>query len=262
MPRGPAPAPARPHLTSTVHLPEEPRLRWRGGGGGRAGTSPRPQLVGGSPPPPPRDGSRLSELGGHVLGRPSQRPVPSLPPAVESLRQLMLWRLLPGHTTEPLAAGAPEDDLTPTASASVASHPWDPGSPGRAPTGGEGDSTQLPGPEGAAATCSLEHLPPRTRHSGIWEPPELDSAPEEEASGSEAASSYQVVRKGKTNGGRPASATPLARAGGCFPPPAPEPRRGPRVPGRGACGRPTRASGLDSRGTRACVTSAQTRSRR
>ncbi|ELK02715.1 Rho guanine nucleotide exchange factor 11 [Pteropus alecto] len=125
---------------------------------------------------------------------------------VESLRQLMLWRLLPGHATEPQAAGAPEDDLTPTASASVTSHPWDPGSPGQAPTGDEGDNTQLPGPEGAqakhgaAAICSLEHLPPRTRHSGVWEPPELDSAPEEEASGSEAARSYQVVRKAEVAG--------------------------------------------------------------
>lgn len=49
------------------------------------------------------------------------------------------------------------------------------------------------------ALCSLERLPPRARNSGIWESPELDRNPEEEASGTEAAGSYKVVRKGKTN---------------------------------------------------------------
>lgn len=127
---------------------------------------------------------------------------------VENLRHLILCGRLPGHPREPQAAGEPEDDLTPTPSVvSITSHPWDPGSPGRAPTGGEGESTQLPGPEGGQpeqedmAVCSLDHLPPRTRNSGIWEPPELDRNPEEEAPSTEAAGSYKVVRKGKINRG-------------------------------------------------------------
>lgn len=180
---------------------------------------------------------------------------------VESLRQLMLWRLLPGHATEPQAAGAPEDDLTPTAPASVASHPWDAGSPGRAPAGGEGASTQLPGPEGAqakqgaAAICSLEHLPPRTRHSGVWEPPELDSTPEEEASGPEAARSYQVVRKGKTNGGPPwASDAAFPGWGWVFCTPLPPPHPGATLraarPGQGGLWVAPRGWGPDSRGAR------------
>ncbi|XP_054567540.1 rho guanine nucleotide exchange factor 11 isoform X3 [Eptesicus fuscus] len=122
---------------------------------------------------------------------------------VEILRHLILRGRLPSHPREPQAAGEPEDDLTPTPSVvSITSHPWDPGSPGRAPTGGEGENSQLPGPEGGqaeqedAALCSLEHLPPRTRNSGIWEPPELGRSPEEEASSTEAAGSYKVVRKG------------------------------------------------------------------
>lgn len=138
-------------------------------------------------------------------------PVPGKPPpcfpAVENLRHLILWGLLPGHPREPQAAGEPEDDLTPTPSVvSISSHPWDPGSPRRAPAGGEGESTQLPGPEGGqpeqedVALCSLAHLPPRTRNSGIWESPELDGNPEEEASSTEAAGSYRVVRKGKELG--------------------------------------------------------------
>lgn len=122
---------------------------------------------------------------------------------VENLRHLILWSLLPGHPREPQAAGEPEDDLTPTPSVvSISSHRWDPGSPGRAPAGGEGESAQLPGPEGGqpeqedVALCSLAHLPPRTRNSGIWESPELDGNPEDEASSTEAAGSYRVVRKG------------------------------------------------------------------
>uniref|UniRef100_A0A8D1TTQ7 Rho guanine nucleotide exchange factor 11 n=1 Tax=Sus scrofa TaxID=9823 RepID=A0A8D1TTQ7_PIG len=122
---------------------------------------------------------------------------------VENLRQLILWSLLPGHPMDPQAAGEPEDDLTPTPSViSITSHPWDPGSPGRAPPGGEGDNAQLSGPERGqpgqedVALRSLEHLPPRTRNSGIWESPDLDRNPEEEASSTEATGSYKVVRKG------------------------------------------------------------------
>lgn len=128
------------------------------------------------------------------------------PPAVENLRQLILCGLLPGHPMGPQAAGEPEDDLTPTPSVvSTTSHPWDPGSPERAPSGGGGDGTQLPGPEGAppeqedVPPCSLGYLPPRTRNSGIWETSELDENPREEASSTEAAGSYQVVRRGNVN---------------------------------------------------------------
>ncbi|XP_077798190.1 rho guanine nucleotide exchange factor 11 isoform X36 [Macaca mulatta] len=126
---------------------------------------------------------------------------------VENLRHLILWSLLPGHTMETQAAREPEDDLTPTPSViSVTSHPWDPGSPGQAPPGGQGDNTQLAGPEGGrpeqedVGLCSLEHLPPRTRNSGIWESAELDRNLAEDASSTEAAGGYKVVRKGKING--------------------------------------------------------------
>lgn len=134
---------------------------------------------------------------------------------VEILRHLILRGQLPSHPREPQAAGEPEDDLTPTPSVvSITSHPWDPGSPGRAPTGGEGENTQLPGPEWGqpeqedAALCSLEHLPPRTRNSGIWEPPELGRSPEEEASSTEAAGSYKVVRKAEVAGSKAVPALP------------------------------------------------------
>lgn len=116
-------------------------------------------------------------------------------PAVESLRHLVLWSLLPGRPLESQAAGEPEDDLTPTPAAlGMTSHPWDPGSPGPDPSRGKGDTSQLPDQEQEAAQvgCSLAHLPPRTRHSGVWESPELDRKSEEEATGS-----YKVVRKGK-----------------------------------------------------------------
>ncbi|XP_031230140.1 rho guanine nucleotide exchange factor 11 isoform X4 [Mastomys coucha] len=119
---------------------------------------------------------------------------------VENLRHLILWSLLPGHTGKTQAASEPEDDLTPTPSVvSITSHPWDPGSPGQAPT--ISDNTQLLRPEGTqpegedVALCSLAHLPPRTRNSGIWDSPELDRNPAEEASGTEASGSYKVVRK-------------------------------------------------------------------
>ncbi|XP_058910118.1 rho guanine nucleotide exchange factor 11 isoform X4 [Kogia breviceps] len=122
---------------------------------------------------------------------------------VENLRHLILWSLLPGHPMDPQASGEPEDDLTPTPSViGITSHPWDPGSSGRAPTGSEGDSTRLSGPERGQqedmSLCSLEHLPPRTRNSGIWDSPELDRNPEEEASSTEATGSYKVVRKVST----------------------------------------------------------------
>lgn len=120
---------------------------------------------------------------------------------VENLRHLILWSLLPGHTMKTQAAGEPEDDLTPTPSVvSITSHPWDPGSPGQAPT--ISDNTQLPRPEGSqpegedVALSSLAHLPPRTRNSGIWDSPELDRNPAAEASSTEPAGSYKVVRKG------------------------------------------------------------------
>ncbi|XP_028609172.1 rho guanine nucleotide exchange factor 11 isoform X3 [Grammomys surdaster] len=119
---------------------------------------------------------------------------------VENLRHLILWSLLPGHTVKTQTAGEPEDDLTPTPSVvSITSHPWDPGSPGQAPT--ISDSTQFPRPEGSqpegehVALCSLAHLPPRTRNSGIWDSPELDRNPAEEPSSTEPAGSYKVVRK-------------------------------------------------------------------
>ncbi|XP_057583048.1 rho guanine nucleotide exchange factor 11 isoform X7 [Hippopotamus amphibius kiboko] len=132
---------------------------------------------------------------------------------VETLRHLVLWSLLPGHPVDPQAAGEPEDDLTPTPSIiSMTSHPWDPGSPGLAPAGGEGDSAQLSGPERGqqedVAPRSLEHLPPRTRNSGIWESPELDRNPEEEASSTEATGSYKVVRKAEVAGSKAVPALP------------------------------------------------------
>ncbi|XP_031509874.1 rho guanine nucleotide exchange factor 11 isoform X14 [Papio anubis] len=134
---------------------------------------------------------------------------------VENLRHLILWSLLPGHTMETQAAREPEDDLTPTPSViSVTSHPWDPGSPGQAPPGGQGDNTQLAGPEGErpeqedVGLCSLEHLPPRTRNSGIWESPELDRNLAEEASSTEAAGGYKVVRKAEVAGSKVVPALP------------------------------------------------------
>lgn len=134
---------------------------------------------------------------------------------VEILRHLILRGQLPSRPRDPQAAGEPEDDLTPTPSVvSITSHPWDPGSPGRAPTGGEGEHSQLPGPEGGqpeqedVALCSLEHLPPRARNSGIWEPPELGRSPEEEASSTEAAGSYKVVRKAEVAGSKAVPALP------------------------------------------------------
>ncbi|XP_053772148.1 rho guanine nucleotide exchange factor 11 isoform X4 [Desmodus rotundus] len=134
---------------------------------------------------------------------------------VENLRHLILWGLLPGHPREPQAAGEPEDDLTPTPSVvSITSHPWDPGSSGRALPGGEEESTRVPGTEGGqleqedVALCSLERLPPRTRNSGVWESPELDRSPEEEASSPEAAGSYKVVRKAEVAGSKAVPALP------------------------------------------------------
>ncbi|XP_054547411.1 rho guanine nucleotide exchange factor 11 isoform X3 [Talpa occidentalis] len=139
---------------------------------------------------------------------------------VESLRHLILWSLLPGQPMEAQAAREPEDDLTPTASViSITSHPWDPGSPGQAPTVGDGDSTQLPGAEQEdVAGCSLEHLPPRTRNSGIWESPELDRKPDEEASSTEATGSYKVVRKAEVAGSEAVPVLPESVQSGPEPP--------------------------------------------
>uniref|UniRef100_A0A4X1VWY4 Rho guanine nucleotide exchange factor 11 n=1 Tax=Sus scrofa TaxID=9823 RepID=A0A4X1VWY4_PIG len=177
---------------------------------------------------------------------------------VENLRQLILWSLLPGHPMDPQAAGEPEDDLTPTPSViSITSHPWDPGSPGRAPPGGEGDNAQLSGPERGqpgqedVALRSLEHLPPRTRNSGIWESPDLDRNPEEEASSTEATGSYKVVRKGNCfyvsmPAGPPDSSTDsLGHAGA---PPSPTAS----LPGRRSLG-PRRGEAVEIRGTLATL---------
>lgn len=149
---------------------------------------------------------------------------PASPP-VENLRHLILWSLLPAHPADPRATGEPEDDLTPTPSViSITSHPWDPGSPGRAPAGAEGDDAPLSGPEWSQpaqedmALRSLEQLPPRTRNSGVWESPKLDKNPEEEASSTEGTGSYKVVRKGKVSWGAP-------RAHGVFQPAASFPPR-------------------------------------
>ncbi|OWK05300.1 hypothetical protein Celaphus_00001876 [Cervus elaphus hippelaphus] len=134
---------------------------------------------------------------------------------VENLRHLILWSLLPAHPADPRAAGEPEDDLTPTPSViSITSHPWDPGSPGRAPTGAEGDDAPLSGPEWSQqgqenmALRSLEQLPPRTRNSGVWESPKLDKNPEEEASSTEGTGSYKVVRKAEVAGSKAVPALP------------------------------------------------------
>nr|XP_044993978.1 rho guanine nucleotide exchange factor 11 isoform X4 [Jaculus jaculus] len=131
---------------------------------------------------------------------------------VENLRHLIQWSLQPSHTVEAPAASEPEDDLTPTPSViSITSHPWDPGSPGQARTVVDRDNTQLLGPEGGhlenegVALCSLAHLPPRTRNSGIWESPELDRNPAEEASSTR---SYKVVRKAEVAGSKVVPALP------------------------------------------------------
>uniref|UniRef100_A0A8C3WS24 Rho guanine nucleotide exchange factor 11 n=1 Tax=Catagonus wagneri TaxID=51154 RepID=A0A8C3WS24_9CETA len=174
---------------------------------------------------PPASASPGREKRGSRTRGPALRPLPGplfvegLADAaledVENLRQLILWSLLPGHPVDPQAAGEPEDDLTPTPSViSITSHPWDPGSLGRAPPGGEGDSGPLSGPERGqpgqedVALRSLEHLPPRTRNSGIWESPDLDRNPEEGAAGTEATGSYKVVRKAEVAGSTVVPALP------------------------------------------------------
>lgn len=169
-----------------------------GGGGGGQGREQQP----------PTSSAPTPAMARCAVLCPGSRPPVS--PPVENLRHLILWSLLPGHPTDPRAAGEPEDDLTPTPSInSITSHPWDPGSPGRAPTGAEGDKAPLSGPEWSQpgqedmALRSLEQLPPRTRNSGIWESSELDKNPEEEASSTEGTGSYKVVRKGKVSWGVP-----------------------------------------------------------
>lgn len=203
------------------------------------GLHPTPQLVGQGPPAPPcdcrgsvtRSGVGEGSRSPHLLCTPPPAMArcvflcpgshhPASPP-VENLRHLILWSLLPAHPADPRAAGEPEDDLTPTPSViSITSHPWDPGSPGRAPAGAEGDDAPLSGPEWSQpaqedmALRSLEQLPPRTRNSGVWESPKLDKNPEEEASSTEGTGSYKVVRKGKVSWGAPRGARSLPA--GCF----------------------------------------------
>uniref|UniRef100_A0A452RHH0 Rho guanine nucleotide exchange factor 11 n=1 Tax=Ursus americanus TaxID=9643 RepID=A0A452RHH0_URSAM len=110
---------------------------------------------------------------------------------VESLRHLILCGLLPGHRPEPQPAGEPDDGLMPAPSLGSSSwRPRDPSAPGHGPPGGEGPEQE------DVALSSLEQLPPRARNSGIWESPELDRNPEEEALSTEVAGSYKVVRKG------------------------------------------------------------------
>ncbi|XP_023569430.1 rho guanine nucleotide exchange factor 11 isoform X3 [Octodon degus] len=153
---------------------------------------------------------------------------------VENLRHLILWSLLPDHTMDTRASGEPEDDLTPTPSViSITSHPWDPGSPGQAPMRGDRDNTQLPEPEGGQpeqedVSRSLAHLPPRTRNSGVWESPELDRNPPEEASSTEAAGSYKVVRKAEVVGSK---AVPVLPESGQSEPEPPEVEGGTKATG-------------------------------
>lgn len=139
-------------------------------------------------------GSRRGEQPPRAVPGPVQGSQHPLSPPVENLRHLILCSLPPGHRPEAQPTGEPEDDLTPTPSlVSGTCHPAGPGSPRRAPAGGEGPEQE------DAALCPLERLPPRARNSGVWESPELDRSPEEEASSTEAAGSYKVVRKGKVN---------------------------------------------------------------
>ncbi|XP_056672202.1 rho guanine nucleotide exchange factor 11 isoform X9 [Monodelphis domestica] len=139
---------------------------------------------------------------------------------VETLRHLILWSLLPIHTIESRATVEPEDDLTPTPSViGITSHPWDPGSPGQLPVGMEGNDLAPFGQMTSrmelemgelddAALSSLEHLPPRARNSGIWEPPELDKDITEEPPTTEAVEGYKVVRKAEVAGSNAVPALP------------------------------------------------------
>ncbi|XP_077620340.1 rho guanine nucleotide exchange factor 11 isoform X8 [Crocuta crocuta] len=125
---------------------------------------------------------------------------------VESLRRLILWGLLPGHPEGAQAAGEPEGDRTPTPSlTSNASQPRKPGSPGPEREQPEQQDVVL---------CSLEHLPPRARNSGVWESPQLDRNPEEEALSTEAAGSYKVVRKAEVAGGKAVPTLPTSGQSG------------------------------------------------
>uniref|UniRef100_A0A673U7G6 Rho guanine nucleotide exchange factor 11 n=1 Tax=Suricata suricatta TaxID=37032 RepID=A0A673U7G6_SURSU len=128
---------------------------------------------------------------------------------VESLRRLILWGLLPGHPAGAQATGEPKDDRTPTPSlTSSTSQPRGSGSPGP-----ERDQPE----QEDVALCSLEQLPPRARNSGVWESPELDQNPEEEASSTEAAGSYKVVRKAEVAGAKAVPTLPVSGQSGTEP---------------------------------------------
>nr|XP_054363852.1 rho guanine nucleotide exchange factor 11 isoform X1 [Mirounga angustirostris]XP_054363853.1 rho guanine nucleotide exchange factor 11 isoform X1 [Mirounga angustirostris] len=215
-----SPTPSRVRLDGSEVFHSEPEPGELPG----AGTGPQPRAKGKHPAlleDPEQEGSLEEELGalphpsaalgGESRGGRTRDPI-LLPLAVplfldgladsaledvESLRHLILCSLLPGHRPEAQPAGEPEDDLTPTPSlVSSTCHPAGPGSPRHAPPGGEGPEQE------DAALCPLERLPPRARNSGVWESPELDRNPEEEASSTEAAGSYKVVRKAEVVGSK------------------------------------------------------------
>ncbi|XP_030895960.1 rho guanine nucleotide exchange factor 11 [Leptonychotes weddellii] len=215
-----SPTPSRVRLDGSEVFHSEPEPGELPG----AGTGPQPRAKGKHPAlleDPEQEGSLEEELGalphpsaalgGESRGGRTRDPI-LLPLAVplfldgladsaledvESLRHLILCSLLPGHPPEAQPAGEPEDDLTPTPSlVSSTCHPAGPGSPRHAPPGGEGPEQE------DAALCPLERLPPRARNSGVWESPELDRNAEEEASSTEAAGSYKVVRKAEVVGSK------------------------------------------------------------
>lgn len=209
-----SPTPSRVRLDGSEVFHSEPEPGEVPG----AGTGPQPRAKGKHPAlleDPEQEGSLEEELG--ALPHPSAAPdgenrggrtrdpirlplpVPlfldgladSALDDVESLRHLILWSLLPGHRPEAQPASELEDDLTPTPSlVSGTCHPAGRGSPRCAPPAVEGPE------QDDTALCPLERLPPRARNSGVWESPELDRNPEEEASSTKAAGSYKVVRKG------------------------------------------------------------------
>ncbi|XP_035577902.1 rho guanine nucleotide exchange factor 11 isoform X2 [Zalophus californianus] len=215
-----SPTPSRVRLDGSEVFHSEPEPGEVPG----AGTGPQPRAKGKHPAlleDPEQEGSLEEELG--ALPHPSAAldgenrggrtrdpillplPVPlfldgladSALEDVESLRHLILWSLLPGHRPEAQPASELEDDLTPTPSlVSGTCHPAGRGSPRCAPPAVEGPE------QDDTALCPLERLPPRARNSGVWESPELDRNPEEEASSTKAAGSYKVVRKAEVVGSK------------------------------------------------------------
>ncbi|XP_060057628.1 rho guanine nucleotide exchange factor 11 isoform X2 [Erinaceus europaeus] len=234
------PSPSREDLEDADVFPDKPEpeeLPAAGTGPEQRPEGTHPSLLGNSQqggcleeglphPPTPLDGVRRDSRtkGPILLPLPGPLFTEGLADAaledVESLRHLILWSLLPSQPADTQPAGEPEDDLTPTPSIiSVTSHPWDPGSPGQPPTGEDGDRTRLPGPElQDVGGCSLEHLPPRTRNSGIWESPELDRKAEGETTSTEAMGSYKVVRKAEVAGSKAGPARPGSDQSGPKPP--------------------------------------------